>query len=615
MDETPASTQPTLPRRIIHLVGTDLSFSIETAAPIALRIHADTGDGVDIGTIVAGTTDDYYGFTLTALRESLANGETPVLYIEGHGENDPKDGGRHNLSLQGAPTLPAGAATTPPSPSLTAPTANTAQLLQRFVTDYERIYREQHGADARVPRLLVAVSSCYSEGILRDMSPALLNTIDLVVDDSQERPTWIPDSGILLDGLARSSTAEDFYLRQLTSRRPAPPPRASSGFSGSDTDDDDSYSLPAMATPQGVMDSDALSSRLTARNFNASKATAFENISRLSPELQPLVASTIARVSEANFDDPGNERARALVGTMANYDNRFTPLAEYQRQAPILRNIYREEATAVSIINDLRQLDSNSRSMVLGLEDTPLPEGFLDNPRQPAGGALLSAALRNDDTDGVRILLKIGADPNAIDNAQRTPLSVAAERGDIDMVRMLLDGGARVNGLDSDGRTALSYAAQRNSLEITNLLVERGADINLVGASGISPLVAATMDHRQEVKDRLLALNARVDARMDTDHDGTLSSVEVNHWLMANDSRLQAYLPATINPVFDLNGDGTGTLQEVAKVMSERGVQYSGLTSAARMQSDMEWVANELTPAPTPVAPPVVPTPSPGSGR
>lgn len=46
------------------------------------------------------------------------------------------------------------------------------------------------------------------------------------------------------------------------------------------------------------------------------------------------------------------------------------------------------------------------------------------------------------DTDGVRALLKAGADPNAKTRSQRAPLHLAACRGHVEVIRALVEGGA-----------------------------------------------------------------------------------------------------------------------------------------------------------------------------
>jgi ankyrin repeat protein len=69
------------------------------------------------------------------------------------------------------------------------------------------------------------------------------------------------------------------------------------------------------------------------------------------------------------------------------------------------------------------------------------------------------------DTDVARELLEAGANPNARDRNNATPLMRAASYGFEGMVRLLLDHGANVDLTDKDGRTALMYAAKGNDIE------------------------------------------------------------------------------------------------------------------------------------------------------
>src|SRR5688500_9710523 len=88
----------------------------------------------------------------------------------------------------------------------------------------------------------------------------------------------------------------------------------------------------------------------------------------------------------------------------------------------------------------------------------------------------------------VRSLLERGADPDARDQDERTPLFSAVLGGSIGLVGLLLESGCDVNARDSEGFTALHYAAQEHLPEMARLLVARGADPNAPDADGNSVL-------------------------------------------------------------------------------------------------------------------------------
>ena len=134
--------------------------------------------------------------------------------------------------------------------------------------------------------------------------------------------------------------------------------------------------------------------------------------------------------------------------------------------------------------------------------------------------------------DHIQVLLKCGADPNAVVlsvSSTSTPtliflptclqytvfhgqlemaellleygalvdwtgrsaaIHLAACSGNLNMVTLLLNHNARVELPDAAGRTALHIAAMQGHLEMTSLLLRRGADINgswVFGFEGLCP--------------------------------------------------------------------------------------------------------------------------------
>jgi hypothetical protein len=98
-----------------------------------------------------------------------------------------------------------------------------------------------------------------------------------------------------------------------------------------------------------------------------------------------------------------------------------------------------------------------------------------------AGRTLLHSAAAAGSVTTVDLLLRLGADPNALDGGKHTPLysvgNECARAESADVIRVLVRAGARVNACDGvTGATALHMAARRGNTVAAKALLECGAD-------------------------------------------------------------------------------------------------------------------------------------------
>ncbi|MBZ5593717.1 MAG: ankyrin repeat domain-containing protein [Acidobacteriia bacterium] len=99
------------------------------------------------------------------------------------------------------------------------------------------------------------------------------------------------------------------------------------------------------------------------------------------------------------------------------------------------------------------------------------------------------------DAAKVRLLLSNGANPNARSKLGRTPLLIAAAYdGAIEAARLLSEKGADVNARDNGGGSVLEQAAGSNNLEVVRLLIAKGAQVNNVDEGGYTPLLNAALN-------------------------------------------------------------------------------------------------------------------------
>ena len=107
-------------------------------------------------------------------------------------------------------------------------------------------------------------------------------------------------------------------------------------------------------------------------------------------------------------------------------------------------------------------------------------------------------AVKNNDTEGVKLFIEAGFSASAMDGSGTPVLSLAVRERHIEMVSVLLDSGADVNATSRDRNyTALMDAAQIGEVKIAKLLLENVADPNTQGKDGQTALILAV--GRQDV--------------------------------------------------------------------------------------------------------------------
>ena len=109
------------------------------------------------------------------------------------------------------------------------------------------------------------------------------------------------------------------------------------------------------------------------------------------------------------------------------------------------------------------------------------------------------------------ILLKAGADPNALDDKQVAPLHMALDDNDPEFMTMLLNNGAKVDIGISDFKP-IHLAARESKNKALQLLLEKGADPDAGKAVNNTPLQVAAGAGNTEGVDILLKAGADISA-------------------------------------------------------------------------------------------------------
>lgn len=158
--------------------------------------------------------------------------------------------------------------------------------------------------------------------------------------------------------------------------------------------------------------------------------------------------------------------------------------------------------------------DSNLVKYLLGLGANPNP----NEPESEPSAVPLVEAARLGNLEMIEILLHAGADCNQPENSTKpgrdvnlNALQLAAAKGNIDVVRRLLFAGADLNfPATRDGLTALQAAVISKNLELVQLLIDQGANPNSPGAGvfGVTALEAAVTNRNTRLVQILLAAGA-----------------------------------------------------------------------------------------------------------
>ncbi len=152
--------------------------------------------------------------------------------------------------------------------------------------------------------------------------------------------------------------------------------------------------------------------------------------------------------------------------------------------------------------------DPRDRGAILMLLDSSFGQKVTQKALGPRPGSLEYWVLRGQG-DAVKMMLSLGADPNAPGTTGTTPLADAALKGDIEVVRALLARGARPDVVSPAGTQPIHDAALGGSAEVIRELLQHGADGNARSRDELqTPLhMAATMGKRNAVE-ALMALGA-----------------------------------------------------------------------------------------------------------
>ena len=114
--------------------------------------------------------------------------------------------------------------------------------------------------------------------------------------------------------------------------------------------------------------------------------------------------------------------------------------------------------------------------------------------------------------DIVKVLIRNGADVNAVDRYMETALHFASKYGHVDVAKVLIQNGANVNAVDKWKKPALHWAARTGHVEVAKMLIRNGANVNAVEEDNWTALHIAAYDGHVDVAKVLIENGADVNA-------------------------------------------------------------------------------------------------------
>jgi len=137
--------------------------------------------------------------------------------------------------------------------------------------------------------------------------------------------------------------------------------------------------------------------------------------------------------------------------------------------------------------------DAAARGDVAEIEKL-IAEGEKPNIQDSNSRTPLHVAVFRHHHAAARALIRLGADPNALDAQHYDIVTIAAVDNDVEMLKIALDGGGNPRAITSPYRgTALIAAGHLGHVEVVRMLIAAKAPLNHVNSLGWTALIEAVV--------------------------------------------------------------------------------------------------------------------------
>ncbi len=149
-----------------------------------------------------------------------------------------------------------------------------------------------------------------------------------------------------------------------------------------------------------------------------------------------------------------------------------------------------------------------------GMVELLIKNGADVNALDWRGNTALYHGMENfpEDMKLAEALLKAGADPN---KGVYPPLLGAVQNQHKELAKLLRKNGAKLDVVGKSGVTVLDMAALAGDLEMAKEAIAAGIDVNKESAGGVTPICGAAADGRIEMVKFLIQKGAKVDVKSD----------------------------------------------------------------------------------------------------
>lgn len=156
------------------------------------------------------------------------------------------------------------------------------------------------------------------------------------------------------------------------------------------------------------------------------------------------------------------------------------------------------------IITEIKDRQCKSfkiKKLLIDLKDST----FDINSKRYKGRTLLHYAVKYQNIKAIKLLIKMGVNPEICDDDYNTPLHLAVVKGNIEIIKELLKYNVNINSTAEFDQTPLHLAITMNNYEVVKVLLDNQADQDLVDERNLKPIDYA-IDEKNEKIIELLSL-------------------------------------------------------------------------------------------------------------